>query len=233
MDKIDKKEDTNFKYIQKQFNEVKGDLKAFKGDVDRRVVEVNDIKAVKDDVKAVKDHVDRRFDETKAFARNRPCTGLSSVWPSRSDQVFSRSDLCNRFGPKAHLPLSQMDCRPITAISVPPLGLWKRQICKPDFWLEIGVEGQELHVWNRLFSRSNATKHFAGAQSEPVDDSMPDPSAIWLPLQVNIPYCSAPQTWRLLAAFPQYQYWEEPPGPFPRRVGRGVEEQIVTSSQQI
>ena len=50
MDKIDKKEDTNFKYIQKQFNEVKGDLKAFKGDVDRRVVEVNDIKAVKDDV---------------------------------------------------------------------------------------------------------------------------------------------------------------------------------------
>lgn len=77
VERINTKDDTKFKYIQKQFNIVKGEITTFKGGLRK------ELKAFKSDFyhrfDEVKDEVDRRFDETKAFARNRLYSRLSST----------------------------------------------------------------------------------------------------------------------------------------------------------
>jgi tetrahydromethanopterin S-methyltransferase subunit G len=100
MDRIDRKEYANFKYIQKQFDSDKGkiaivkdsvekEIKAFKSDVYRQFDEVyrrfdeidrwfEKIDRRFDESDRRFEKIDRQFDETKAFARNRLCTRLSS-----------------------------------------------------------------------------------------------------------------------------------------------------------
>jgi hypothetical protein len=66
VERINTKDDTKFKYIQKQFNIVKGEITTFKG-------------GLRKELKAFKSDVYHRFDETKAFARNRLYSRLSST----------------------------------------------------------------------------------------------------------------------------------------------------------
>ena len=65
MDRIDRKKDTDFKYVQKQLNDVKDEISTFK----------NGLKRV---LKTLKSDVYRRFGEIKALVRNRLCIRLDS-----------------------------------------------------------------------------------------------------------------------------------------------------------
>jgi deoxyribodipyrimidine photolyase len=84
VERVNTKDDTKFKYIQKQFNIVKGEITTFKGGLRK------ELKAFKSDVyhrfDEVKDEVDRRFD-------NQSVREESTVFQTELDDL---QDLCPR-----------------------------------------------------------------------------------------------------------------------------------------